>query len=310
MDANAGETRMATITIEIDIDADGNVTVAPNPATVADGDTVRWHVARNEHGGGAVRVRLPAGAGSPFGNPDTALETGVERPRRCNLMEPATTPAEWPEGAESYAYEVDFSGSPVISSVRGTLLRQAAPEVRFPERLDQILEVYAVDGLPGAGGQDLARFRKVFPLPWWQRWWQCCWPSHRCGHGHHHRCCCCCCHGQGGQPAPSAGPSPAPTISLDLGMLAIGAQFYLLVTPQGQRCQFVVEWTASGGVGQLTVELEVQEAGAGAFRRLATGLGPTDSFVFTGARSRYLFRARVTDSRGASSFDTLSVTCP
>jgi hypothetical protein len=93
-------------------------------------------------------------------------------------------------------------------------------------------------------------------------------------------------------------------------MLAIGGLFYLLITPQGDRCQFVVQWAATGGVGQLTVDLDVQEAGNTAFRRLASGLGPNDQYVFVGNRTTYLFRATVTDSRGQSTFNTLSVTCP
>lgn len=71
-----------------------------------------------------------------------------------------------------------------------------------------------------------------------------------------------------------------------------------------------VEWTASGGVGQLTVNLDVQESGSASFRRLASGLGPNDQYTFTGNRSNYLFKATVTDSRGESTFGTLSVNCP
>ncbi|MEE8106000.1 MAG: hypothetical protein V3T86_10740 [Planctomycetota bacterium] len=75
----------------------------------------------------------------------------------------------------------------------------------------------------------------------------------------------------------------------------------------------VVQWNAAGGVGQLTVDLDVQEPGSLSFRNLASGLGPNDQYVYTspvGGRDTYLFRATVTDFRGQSTFDTLSVTCP
>lgn len=297
---------MAEITIEIRIDESGSTTVSPNPATVEDGDTVRWHVAANEHSGGAISVKLPASSESPFGNADELLQAGVEQPRRCNVLEPATAPARWPDEAESYEYKVEFSGSPMISTARGRLLRRREPAVAIDERIDDIQEIYAADGSPGVGGTDLVRFRKVYPLKWWQRLWSCChWPRrYDCGS---RRCTCCCCCA-----SPRADPDTesTPSILLSLGYLAIGGQFYLLITRQGQRCQFVVDWAAAGGGGQLTVDLDVQEPGASGFRRLATGFGPVDQYVYTGARSTYIFRARVTDSQGISSFDTLTVTCP
>ena len=109
---------------------------------------------------------------------------------------------------------------------------------------------------------------------------------------------------------PPPAVAPPPTIVLSQGTLAIGGLFYLLITPQGNRCQFVVEGTAMGGVGQLTVDLDARDPGASSFRRLASGLGPSDQYVFTGNRDTYLFRATVTDARGQSTLDTLSVTCP
>lgn len=302
---------MATVTIEIDVDGDGNVTVTPNPAAVSDGDVVRWHVNSNAHGSGALTVGLPPDAGSPFGNEDNLLQTGVEAPRRCNLLEPATEPIAWPSGSTSYSYTVEFTGNPVQSTVSGRLVKRAGPEAEITPFPDDVRAVYLVPANPPVGrGRRFTWYPKIYPLPWWKRWRRRYWPFW----GHPKSCCCCCCCGQpGGQP-PIVPPPPAtvaaPTIVLSQGMLAIGGQFYLLITPQGDRCQFVVQWQASGGVGQLTVDLDVRDPGATAFRRLASGLGPSDQYVFVGQRATYLFRATVTDARGQSTFDTLTVTCP
>ena len=197
-----------------------------------------------------------------------------------------------------------------MSAIRGTLLLRAAPRVYFSAAIDEVTEIYLLDGLPALGPRaPLHCFRKIFPLPWWKKF--CCgwWCKSRCCKC---RCVCCCCPAPAGPvvlPDPPAVIGP-PSILLTQGTLAIGGLFYLLITPQGQRCQFVVQWNATGGVGQLTVDLEVQEPGSPGFRRLATGLGPNDQYVYTGQRASYVFRARVTDSRGQSTFDTLSVTCP
>lgn len=303
---------MATITIEIDIDADGNVSVSPNPATVEDGDIVRWHVNSNAHGGGTLELKLPPGANSPFGNEDNILGGRISKPRHCNAIDLPEHPIRWPEDADSYSYDVEHSGSPVISSVRGTLLRRRGPRVEFSEPVDDVQEIYLVDAVPALGpGAPLSCFKKVYPLPWWKRlccgWWCCRKP-------HQGKCCCtcCCCPAPAGPvvlPPPPEVIGP-PSIQLTQGTLAVGGMFYLLITPQGQRCQFVVEWTAWGGVGQLTVDLEVQEPASAGFRTIASGLGPNDQYVYTGQRASYVFRARVTDSRGQSTFDTLSVTCP
>ena len=299
---------MATITIEIDIDSDGNVSVSPNPALVQNGDVVRWHVNSNKRGGGSLQLKLPPGADSPFGNEDNVLGGGVEDPRHCNAIDMREFPIAWPEGADSYGYDVDFSGSPLISSAQGTLVRRRGPRVDFSKALADVSEIYVSDGVPLlAPGKNLRYYRKIFPIPWYKRLFHgwCC--------KSHAKCCCCCCCKSPGLPPPPSPPVPQPgppTIMLSQGMLAIGSQFYLLITPVGQRCQFAVEWYASGGVGQLTVDLEVQEGAAPGFRTLATGLGPTDQYVYTGQRTNYLFRATVTDARGQSTFDTLSVSCP
>jgi len=182
-------------------------------------------------------------------------------------------------------------------------------QVEYPEFPDDVQEVYLVPAKPPiARCIEFRWFRKIYPLPWWRRWCCCHWFM-KC----HQKKCCCCCPTQP-TPAPIVASAPnsvaPPTIVLSQGYLAAGGQFYLLITPQGSRCQFIVEWMASGGVGQRTVDLDVQASGSTSFQSLASGLGPNDQYLFTGARSSYLFRATVTDSRGESTFDTLSVTCP
>jgi hypothetical protein len=303
---------MATITIEIDIDADGNTTVIPNPAAVGDGDTVRWHVNSNAHGSGALSVGLPPGADSPFGNTDNRLEVGVEMPRRCNLLEPAPEPVNWPAGVNSYSYNVEFSGSPIISAVSGTLVKRETPRIEYPDFPDDIRKVYLLPPNPVIGRQALLScYTKIYPVSWWKRWCHWRWPFRY----HKQDCCSCCCCCDKHAPSPVVLPPPpnviaAPTIVLSQAMLPTGGLFYLLITHRGDRCQFVVQWAAAGGVGQLTVDLDVQDPSSTSFRRLASGLGPTDQYTFVGDRDTYLFRATVIDSRGQSTFDTLSVTCP
>jgi hypothetical protein len=277
---------------------------------VGDGDTVKWHINSNAHGAGVVSVGLPPGADSPFGNNDNRLEVGVEKPRRCNLLEPGPEPVNWPDGVDSYTYDVSFSGSPVISAVSGTLIKRETPRIEYPEFSDDILEVYLLPPNPVIGRRViLGCYTKIYPLPWWKRWCRWYWPFRY----YKKECCCCCC----GKPTPSpvaVAPPPnviaAPTIVLSQATLPTGGLFYLLITSQGNRCQFVVQWAAAGGVGQLTVDLDVQDPGTTSFRRLASGLGPNDQYTYVGNRDTYLFRATVTDSRGQSTFDTLSVTCP
>ena len=299
---------MAIVTVEIDIDGDGNATVSPNPVAVSDGDTVRWHVNSNTHSGGSLRVALPPGADSPFGNVDNRLEVGIEAPRRCNLLEPAPEPVSWPDGVSSYQYQVEFSGSPVISAVTGVLVKREAARIELPEFPEDVQEVYLIPPHPVVSRKGgLAGYRKIYPLPWWKRCLLWCWPS--CCHPRR-SCCCCCKH-----VAPAVLPAPptvvaAPTITLNQAMLPTGGLFYLLITPVGQRCQFVVQWNAAGGVGQLTLDLDVQDPGAATFRRLASGMGPNDQYTFVGNRATYIFKATVTDSRGQSTFGTLTVTCP
>jgi|GEM_PF-4651139 len=111
---------MATVTIEIDIDADGNPTVSPNPARVANGDVVKFHVNSNAHGGGRLKVTFPGSTDSPFGNPELDLAAEISGPERCLELSPNAAPARWPEGATRYRYRVAFEGSPLVS-IEGVL---------------------------------------------------------------------------------------------------------------------------------------------------------------------------------------------
>ena len=142
------------------------------------------------------------------------------------------------------------------------------PEVVQPDDRDEVQEVYVVDlGVPRLSDRDIRRLPRLYPrYRWWQFWWWCrCrrhwWWRRRDKCQQRTSCCCCCCCGHGRDiapvqpvqpsaptPVPTPPPTPAPTIRLFQGTLAIGRAFYLLITPQGSRCQFVVQWNAAGGV--------------------------------------------------------------
>lgn len=305
---------MTSVTIEVAIDVDGNVDIKQNPLTISDGDTLLWHVESKSTGKDKIRINLPQDKDSPFANTENLLELGIG----CNAADVVTEPVCWPEGVESYSYQIEISGGEGGTIARGTLLRRENICVEALDLPDTVTEIYLLPPNPVLG-QPLcfSHFKKIYPLPWWRRWCGC-WSPLRIFQAN---CCCCCCDHKAApvpqpipqpfpQPIPQPRAIPAPTIVLSQGNLAIGGMFYLLITPQGNRCQFVVQWAAAGGVGQLTVNLDVQDPGAASFRRLATGMGPTDQYTFVGNRSTYLFRATVTDSRGQSTFDTLSVACP
>ncbi len=302
---------MAMVTIRIDIDKAGNVTLTPNPAYVGNGDTVRWHVNSNAHGGGSITVNLPPGANSPFGNTGNMLGAGVERPQHCNMLEPSTEPLNWPSGSDSYSYNVDFSGSPIISSVHGKIYKTADTDITKTDLPKDVKAVYIVPMHPPVNRDQIFKwYNRIHPLPWfrplqWLHW------RMRLNQGNCCCCCCCCDHQNGSSPVIPQPPNivAPPSIVLKQGNLAIGGQFYILITPHGHRCQFVVEWNASGGVGQLKVNLDYMQVG-GSFSRLATGMGPNDRYTYTGDRATYVFKATVTDSRGQSTFDTLTITCP
>ncbi|MGH9671418.1 MAG: hypothetical protein ACRD3A_15045 [Terriglobales bacterium] len=131
---------MAAVTIEVDIDANGKVTVTPNPATAGDGDTVRWHINSNVTGGGSIDVKLPHGNNSPFGNADSDLSAGVEQPTKCNAIEPSTDPLHWPNGVDSYTYQVNFTNSPT-RTVYCTLLRAGSQLVEHVKLATIVVEI-------------------------------------------------------------------------------------------------------------------------------------------------------------------------
>jgi hypothetical protein len=144
-----------------------------------------------------------------------------------------------------------------------------------------------------------------FPPPgvfWW--WW-----------------CCCCCPTPQVAPAqaPKAGPGPAPkppinvTLSLIVGRFGPGKAIHIVYVAYGGQylAETYLQWSASGGSGQLTVELEVQRPGSSRWDMLASGRGPNDEYLFsTRVPGTYLFRVTARDSAGQSSFNTLSVTFP
>ena len=199
---------------------------------------------------------------------------------------------------------------------------ESLPEVSQPEDPEEVRAVYiAHPGMPRLSDRDLKRLPRLFPPPRWWHWWKPRTPWWWRWRERSDCCCCCCSKAHIPHPAPTplpAAPAPAPTpppvlpptINLRQGWLPIGGAFYLLITHLGSRCQFVVEWDSTGGVGQLRVDLDVRDPGGSAFRRLASNLGPNDQYTFTGQRATYVFRATVRDSRGQSTFDTHTVTCP
>ena len=184
---------------------------------------------------------------------------------------------------------------------------EIVPKIEHPESPDEVKEIYAIPkGLPSVKTRDLKGFVKIYPLSWWRRWWNPWWYCQP-----KMNCCCCCGHHSGGG-AQSEDTSPPLTINLSLGTHAYGGSLYYLITIQGTRVLIMLEWVASGGVGQLTVDLDVLEPYATTYRRLASGLGPTDSYDYGIAvlGATYAFRATVTDSTGQSVFDTETVTVP
>lgn len=183
------------------------------------------------------------------------------------------------------------------------------------ERPSDVKAIYVVPRDAPKVDVGLSFYLKIYPIPWWKKFWP--WrPKFRGWWQSACHCCCCC----AAAPPPVAMPAPAvpipqapaPAITLTHGTLPIGGAFYLLITPFGSVAEFVVQWASAGGVGQLTVDLDVQDPAGAAYRRLVSGRGPADQYTYTNAvRGRtYLFRATVADSRGQSSFATLSVVVP
>lgn len=109
---------MATVTVEVNVDANGKVTPTPNPAVAGNGDTVEWHLQSKATGKGSVDLILPP-ENSPFGNSVTSVSSMTKPCERTSQAEPVN----WPPGVTSYSYVLQYSASPVISAVIGTLVR-------------------------------------------------------------------------------------------------------------------------------------------------------------------------------------------
>ena len=159
----------------------------------------------------------------------------------------------------------------------------------------------------------MTRLNRAAALKWWASpfpppgvfWWWC--------------CCCCPTPQVAPAPAPKAGPGPAPkppinvTLSLIVGRFGSGKAIHIVYVAYGGQylAETYLQWNASGGSGQLTVELEVQRPGSSRWDMLASGRGPNDEYLFsTRVPGTYLFRVTARDSAGQSSFNTLSVTFP
>ncbi len=146
----------------------------------------------------------------------------------------------------------------------------------------------------------------------------------------HSHDCCCCCHGSEPQlpnpppvivnPPPTSGPT-APPIAVDLRLkqntFGPGKAIYVIAVPAigGRSAQYVaewfMEWAATGGSGQVTVELQVKRPSSNSFQTIARGLGPSDNYLFTANTcGTYVFKAIARDSKGNSRFATSSVTAP
>lgn len=138
-------------------------------------------------------------------------------------------------------------------------------------------------------------------------------------------CCCCCCTGaeSKNQPLPVPVPTPQATPSLTIVLklqndtFGPGKAIHVIGVPAvgSQQAQYVAEWfmqwNASGGEGQLTVDLEVKRPNSANFEKLVSERGPNDSYLFgTHQSGDYLFKAAVKDARGNTMFATSSVTAP
>lgn len=134
--------------------------------------------------------------------------------------------------------------------------------------------------------------------------------------------CCCCCQQPVplGPPAPPPGPSPKPSsppitvkTNLELGKFGPGKGIHIIVVAgTGQyAAEAYIQWNASGGTGQLTVELDVQRPGSSGWEKLVAGMGPDDDHLFvTHVPGTYTFKATAKDASGKSSFNTTTVVFP
>ena len=179
---------------------------------------------------------------------------------------------------------------------------QAQPE--SPPRPDVPQEYFLPSGMQ--------KLNPVFALKWWASpfpppgvwWWQ---------------CCCCCPQSPIVQPQPSppnqppAAPPINVSVNLEVGAFGPGKAIHILyvVAPAQYAAEAYIQWTASGGRGQLTVDLDVQKPGSSTWTRLVSGRGPSDHYLFsTNTPGTYVFRATARDSSGNSAFNTTTVDFP
>ena len=136
-------------------------------------------------------------------------------------------------------------------------------------------------------------------------------------------CCCCCEPVRTMGPAnnnPSSTPSVPPisvSANLGIGKFGPGKGIHVLAAPgtpiSGAKylAEAYIQWNASGGKGQLTVDLEVQRPRSSSWEKLVSGRGPNDEHLFSAdAPGSYVFRVTARDSAGNSSFNTLTVDFP
>jgi hypothetical protein len=159
--------------------------------------------------------------------------------------------------------------------------------------------------------------REIFPpigitrlLPHHFKWWRTPYCTHRrwwfwwCK-----SCCCCCCQ--------SAAPAPTPVagcmidLQLEPNVFGPGRSIHIVAAPGVYFAEFYLQWTATGGQGQTTVDVELISGPVATPQLLVDDRGPSDHYLFsTRTPGSYLFRATATDSQGNTCFDTLQVDIP
>ena len=278
---------MAEITIEIDILPDGSAKPVPNPVTVADGDTIKWHINSNAREGGRLKVALPAGSDSPFGNADVEAAAQVDNPRHCNSLAPSVEPLRWPEGVTSYRYRIEVSGSPVLSSLYAYLFSP------FSHRMAPGYRAIPV-GSPGVMAISSSGDAIWRPLDS---------PS-----GKHDCCCCCCCcckgdSGTGSQPSPGAASvqlaPPATRIKIPYGIFdvwTVDMHWSATAPAIGVSVEVMYPWPASPPPGPNGFNLLVRNQPlVGSYQH--TFQAPAGSIPPSGP-SGFVYRVEAVDGAG------------
>ena len=125
------------------------------------------------------------------------------------------------------------------------------------------------------------------------------WPLNHCCD------CCCCCHvdtNMAGTPL---------AISLDYDTQPYNGKAILITVGPGRTSYtFALKWDATGGSGQVTVDLEVEYPG-GTVVPILSHRGPSDHYLYSAYNlmgGSYVFKAIARDSAGNTAFDTLTIT--